>query len=76
MNETAKSVCIKEEFIKLDSFLKLSGAAETGGQAKILILDELVKVNGKTCIQRGKKIYHGDTVMLGGKTYVCDKAEI
>jgi len=76
MNETAKSVCIKEEFIKLDSFLKLSGAAETGGQAKILILDELVKVNGETCIQRGKKIYHGDTVTLGGKTYVCDKAEI
>ena len=76
MNETEQKVYIKEAYIKLDTFLKLGGAADTGGQAKGLVLDGLVKVNGETCLQRGKKIYHGYTVTYGGKVYVCDKAAV
>ncbi len=57
-----KIITIKEEFIKLDSLLKYAGIAATGGHAKMLILDEEVKVNGEICIQRGKKIRSGDKV--------------
>ena len=45
---------IETEFIKLDSFLKLAGACETGGEAKIAIADGLVRVNGEPCLMRGK----------------------
>ena len=45
---------ISTEFIKLDSFLKFSGVASLGSDAKIYIFDELVKFNGEICIQRGK----------------------
>ena len=50
-------VKIQTEFIKLDSFLKFCGAASLGSEAKMYILDELVKVNGEICTQRGKKLY-------------------
>ena len=53
---------ITTEFIKLDSFLKFSGAVSMGSEAKMLILDELVKVNNEICTQRGKKLKVGDIV--------------
>ncbi len=53
---------IKEEFIKLDSLLKLAGVASTGGHAKILILKGQIKVNGEVCLLRGKKIRKDDIV--------------
>ncbi|MBQ8028220.1 MAG: RNA-binding S4 domain-containing protein [Clostridia bacterium] len=55
-----KEVSITTDFIRLDAALKLSGVAGTGGQAKAIILDELVKVNGEKCLQRGKKLRDGD----------------
>ena len=60
---------ISTEFIKLDSFLKFSGVASLGSEAKMYILDELVKVNGEICIQRGKKLYTGDIVEFNGESY-------
>ncbi|EKY27306.1 RNA-binding S4 domain-containing protein [Clostridium celatum] len=60
---------ITTEFIKLDSFLKFSGAASLGSEAKMYILDELVKVNGEICTQRGKKLYKGDVVEFNGDTF-------
>ncbi len=57
-----EKIKIKEDFIKLDSLLKFSGIAETGGHAKILIQNGEIKVNGEVCLMRGKKIYKGDTV--------------
>ncbi len=63
---------IKDEFIKLDTLLKLSGACETGGQAKLIVQDGKVTLNGEICTMRGKKIYSGDTVQYG--TFVI-KAE-
>lgn len=55
---------INSPFIKLDSFLKFCGVAETGGHAKEIILEGAVKVNGEVCLQRGKKIYPGMIVLV------------
>lgn len=55
---------ITTEFIKLDSFLKLAALVQTGGQAKIIIADGLVKVNGEVCTQRGKKLRKSDTIEI------------
>ncbi len=62
-----REIRIKEDFIKLDSLLKFAGIAETGGHAKILILDGEVAVNGEICTVRGKKIRVGDTVAVNGE---------
>lgn len=53
---------IETEYIKLDQFLKISELAQTGGHAKILIQEGLVKVNNEICTQRGKKLRPGDIV--------------
>lgn len=53
---------LRGEFIKLDALLKVTGIASSGGMAKLLILDELVQVNGEVAFQRGKKIRAGDVV--------------
>ena len=62
-------VKIQTEFIKLDSFLKFCGAASLGSEAKMYVLDELVKVNGEVCTQWGKKLYRGDIVEFNGETF-------
>ncbi|TAF07017.1 MAG: RNA-binding S4 domain-containing protein [Nostocales cyanobacterium] len=54
--------------IKLDQFLKLLGMASTGGQAKIMIIDGNVKVNGEVETRRGRKLVETDTVTVAGKT--------
>ena len=59
-----KEVAITTEFINLDAFLKFSEAVSTGGEAKNLIQDNLVRVNGEVCTMRGKKLRPGDTVEL------------
>ena len=64
-----QEIKINTEFIKLDSFLKWCGAASLGSEAKIYILDELVKVNGEVCTQRGMKIRIDDIVEFNGETY-------
>ena len=51
---------IKTDYIRLDSALKLSSAVSTGGEAKFVIQDGLVRVNGIICLQRGKKLKNGD----------------
>lgn len=55
-----KDVFITTENITLDKALKFSGIAGTGGQAKMLVQDSLVKVNGEVCSSRGKKLKAGD----------------
>jgi len=59
-----ETVTITTEFIKLEGLLKFSGAVETGGEAKVVIQEGQVKVNGETCLMRGKKIRPGDVVEL------------
>lgn len=57
-------IVIKTEFIKLDSLLKLSQIAPSGGVAKMMIQEEMVLVNGELCTMRGKKIRNGDSVTI------------
>ena len=59
---------IRTEFIRLDSLLKLSSLVATGGEAKVLIQNGEVSVNGEICTMRGKKIRGGDTVSLNDQT--------
>ena len=53
--------------IKLDQFLKWVGAAETGGQAKVLVQSGHVKVNGETETRRGRQLRHGDKIQVDGQ---------
>ena len=62
------SILIHTEYIKLEALLKYAGLAETGGEAKLLIQDGPVSVNGQVCTMRGKKLRGGDTVTLEGRT--------
>ena len=57
-----KKILINTEFIKLDSLLKFAALVGTGGEAKLVISEGMVKVNGEVCTMRGKKIYPGDKV--------------
>ena len=63
-----EKILIHTEYIKLDSLLKLAGLVETGGEAKLLIQNGQVEVNGEACTMRGKKLRAGDTVALEGRT--------
>lgn len=67
-------VVITTDYIRLDAALKLSGVAGTGGQAKTIIIDELVKVNGEKCVQRGKKLRDGDNFEFDKVIYEVTKA--
>ena len=57
-----EKIAIETEFIKLDSLLKFASLVGTGGEAKYVIGEGLVRVNGEVCTMRGKKIRPGDTV--------------
>ena len=57
---------ISTEFIKLDSLLKFAGLTGTGGEAKYVISEGMVKVNGEICTVKGKKIYPGDRIEFAG----------
>ena len=57
-----EKILIKTEFIKLDSLLKFAALVGTGGEAKYVIGEGMVKVNGEVSTMRGKKIYPGDNV--------------
>ena len=70
----AEEIPIATEFIKLDSFLKLANAVESGGMAKTIIAEEAVKVNGQVCTQRGKKLRPGDSVELEGQVFRVTEA--
>ena len=64
-----EKIAIDTEFIKLDSLLKFAAAVGTGGEAKFVINEGLVFVNGEVCTQRGKKIRPGDDVEAEGLHY-------
>ena len=61
-----EKIQIDTEFIKLDSLLKFAALVGTGGEAKYVISEGLVEVNGETCTQRGKKLHPGDRVSFAG----------
>jgi len=62
-------VCFETEYVKLQQFLKLANVVSQGSDAKILILQGGIKVNGESENRRGRKIYDGYTVEVDGKVY-------
>lgn len=60
---------IDTPFIKLDGFLKAENLAASGGEAKLLIIEGMVKVNGEIETRRGRKLYPGDQVELDGRMF-------
>ncbi|MDD6090861.1 MAG: RNA-binding S4 domain-containing protein [Candidatus Limivicinus sp.] len=64
-----EKISIETEYIKLDSMLKYAAVAGTGGEAKFVINEGLVFVNGEVCTQRGKKLRPGDRVEFQGMSF-------
>lgn len=64
-----KEVKIETDIIKLDSFLKWSGMASMGSEAKIYIKSGEIKVNGEEELRRGRKLTKGDIVEFQGQSY-------
>ncbi len=67
---------IKDEFIKLGQALKAAGMVDSGVDAKYAVLDGLVKGNGVTETQRGKKLVAGDIVEYDGRTLKIESGEL
>ncbi len=65
-----EEIIIKEDFIKLFQLLKFANLVSSGGEAKLVIVDGLVKVNGELEIQKGKKIYKNDIVEFQGEKII------
>lgn len=62
-----ETITITTEFIRLQDLMKLANLVSSGGEAKVLIQDGQVSVNGAACLQRGKKLRPGDVVQFGGR---------
>lgn len=60
---------IDTDYIKLDSFLKAVNAVGSGGEAKLMIADGLVEVNGVVELRRGRKLHPGDRVTINGEEF-------
>ena len=63
-------VAISTEFIKLQDAMKFANIVYSGGEAKTLIQEGEVMVNGEVCTMRGKKLYNGDKFTFDGQTYL------
>ncbi len=66
---------ITTEYIKLQDLLKFAAIASTGGEAKIMVQEGQILVNGEICTQRGKKIRPGDDVLADGRHYTVKYAD-
>ena len=72
--DNSTPLTITTEFIKLQDAMKYANIVYSGGEAKQLILEEQVKVNGEVCTMRGKKLREGDKFTFNGETYVIKNA--
>ncbi len=70
-----KTIPIQTEFIKLQDLLKFARLVGTGGEAKAIIQDGLVSVDGEVCTMRGKKIRPGNDVCFQGEHYTVSYAD-
>ena len=61
-----EKITIETEYIKLDSLVKFAAVVGTGGEAKYVISEGMVTVNGEVCTMRGKKLRPGDKVSFQG----------
>ena len=67
-----QEITIKDEFIKLGQALKLAGLVGSGVEAKVVIQDGEVKVNGEVELRRGKKLHNQDEVEVNGEHYIIN----
>ena len=63
---------ITTDYIKMDQLIKFAGLVQNGSDAKFMIVDGLVRVNGELCTQRGKKIRNGDIIEIKN----CESLEV
>ena len=68
--ENTIPLSISTEFIKLQDAMKYANIVYSGGEAKTLIQEGEVLVNGEVCTMRGKKLYNGDKFTFDGQTYL------
>ena len=68
-----EKVFISTEYITLGQFLKLCNAVDGGGEAKMIISEGLVSVNGEVDTRRGRKLYENDVVSYNGEQYQVSK---
>ena len=68
--ENTVPVVIYTEFIKLQDAMKYANIVYSGGEAKALIQEGQVSVNGEVCTMRGKKLYNGDRFSFNGEVYL------
>lgn len=64
-----EAIVIHTDYIKLQDAMKLANLVYSGGEAKLLIQEGAVKVNGEDCTMRGKKLYPGDCFEFQGRLY-------
>ena len=69
-------ITIKDEFIRLGQALKLAGLVGSGVEAKIVIADGLVTVNGEVDTRRGRKLREGDVVSYEGESFTVHASQI
>ena len=67
--QNIQELAISTEYIKLQDAMKFANIVMSGGEAKTLIQEEQVMVNGEVCTMRGKKLREGDTFCLEGLTF-------
>ena len=68
-----ETITISGDYIKLDALLKYAALVGSGGEAKAVIADGLVSVNGEICLMRGKKVRPGDVVSFCGADLTVEK---
>ncbi|MCD8156709.1 MAG: RNA-binding S4 domain-containing protein [Clostridiales bacterium] len=68
-----KTIKIRDEFIKLGQAMKLAGCVDSGVEAKEVIQNGEVEVNGEVDLHRGRKLKEGDVFTFGGESYQIGK---
>lgn len=68
-----ETIHLREDFIRLGQALKAAGIVESGAEAKTVITDGLVRVNGETELRRGRKLYDGDMAEYKGEVIKIEK---
>ena len=63
-------IAIKTDYITLSQFLKLSNIVQSGGEAKIFLLNEEILVNGQKDNRKGRKLYKNDQILVNNEEYV------
>lgn len=71
-----EKIKIDSEYIKLQDLLKLGGAVDTGGMAKVVIQSGEVTVNGEVCTMRGKKMRPGDVAVFEDIKIILDSSQV